>query len=157
MADKKTKKTVEVVNRRAEYEYNLLERIEAGIVLTGTEIKSIRQGKANLNDAYCYFKKNELFIRSMFVAEYPFATYFNHEPRRPRKLLLKRSELRKLEKKVKERGLTIVPLKLYINDRGFAKVEIALAQGKKVYDKRKSIKEKDSKREVERALKRIRI
>lgn len=157
MAEKKPKKTIEIVNRRAGFEYQLIDRIEAGIVLAGTEIKSIRQGKANLNDAYCYFKKGELYIRSMFIAEYDFGTYFNHEPRRPRKLLLKRTELRKLEKRVKERGLTIVPVRLYLNERGFAKLEIALAQGKKVFDKRKTIKEKDAKRDIERSTKGIKI
>ena len=155
MAEKK-KTGIEIHNRRAEYEYRFLETFEAGILLTGTEIKSIRKGKANLSDAYCYFKKGELYVKSMFIAEYEHGTYANHESRRPRKLLLKRQELRKLEKKVKERGFTIVPVKLYLNERGFAKLQIALAQGKKVYDKRESIKQKDAQRDLNR-LKKMRI
>ena len=153
MAQKKKKKTIEIDNRRARFEYEFLERHEAGLVLTGTEIKSIRKGHVNLRDAYCFFKKGELFVKSMFIAEYEYGTYANHDPRRTRKLLLRGSQLRKLEKKVKERGFTIVPVRLYLNDRGFAKLEIALAQGKKVHDKRKTIKEKDVKRDVERQVK----
>ncbi len=151
MAEKeKAKKTIEIVNRRATFEYHFIDTYEAGIMLQGTEIKSIRRGNANLSDAYCVFVKGELFIRSMFIAEYDFGNVFNHDPRRMRKLLLRGGELRKLEKKVKERGFTIVPYRLYLSERGFAKVEIALAQGKKSYDKRDSIKEKDQKRELER-------
>lgn len=150
------KKKIEIKNRRASFEYEFLEKHEAGIVLTGTEIKSIRQGKVNLRDAYCYFKKGELFVKSMFIAEYEHGNYANHEARRARKLLLRRHQLRKLEKRVKERGYTIVPTRLYLNDRGLAKLEIALAQGKKVYDKRKTIKEKDVKRDVQRQLKQFR-
>ena len=153
MAGKQKKKTIEIDNRRARFEYEFLERHEAGLVLTGTEIKSIRKGHVNLRDAYCFFKKGELFVKSMFIAEYEYGTYANHDPRRTRKLLLRGSQLRKLEKKVKERGFTIVPVRLYLNDRGFAKLEIALAQGKKVHDKRKTIKEKDVKRDVERQVK----
>jgi len=146
---------IEIKNKRASFEYRFIELFEAGILLQGTEIKSIRQGKANLSDAYCYFKKGELYVRSMFIAEYDHGNYANHDARRPRKLLLKRQELKKLEKRAKERGLTIVPTRLYVNERGLAKLEIALAQGKKVYDKRESIKRKDLKREMDR-LKRIR-
>jgi len=150
MAKKKKddKGPVNIANRRAKYEYTFIDTYEAGISLTGTEIKSIRQSNANLSDAYCYFENGELFVKSMFVGEYKHGNRQNHEPRRDRKLLLKKQELRKLEKRVKERGFTIVPYRLYLNDRGFAKLEIALAQGKKVYDKRKSIKEKDLKREL---------
>ncbi len=155
MAEKK-KKTPEIVNRRAEFEYHFLERFEAGIVLTGTEVKSARQGHVSLADAYCYFRRGELWVKSMYIKEYEHASHFNHEPRRERKLLLKKSELRKLERKVKERGFTIVPYRFYFSDRGFAKLEIALAQGKKSYDKRQSIKEKDTRRELER-IKKIRI
>lgn len=155
MAEKK-KKTVEIVNRKAQFEYQFLDVFEAGIVLQGTEIKSIRAGNANLSDAYCVFQHGELFVRSLFIAEYEFGTYANHETRRIRKLLLRRPELRKLERKVKERGLTIVPYKLYLSERGMAKLEIALAQGKKTHDKRESIKEKDNKRDLER-VKKIRI
>ncbi len=155
MAEKK-KKTVEIVNRRAQFEYHFLDVFEAGIVLQGTEIKSIRAGNANLSDAYCVFQHGELYVRSMFIAEYEYGTYANHETRRMRKLLLRRPELRKLERRVKERGLTIVPYKLYLSERGMAKLEIALAQGKKTHDKRESIKEKDNKRDLER-VKKIRI
>lgn len=155
MAEKK-KKTVEIVNRRAQFEYHFLDVFEAGIVLQGTEIKSIRAGNANLSDAYCVFQHGELFVRSMFIAEYEYGTYANHETRRMRKLLLRRPELRKLERRVKERGLTIVPYKLYLSERGMAKLEIALAQGKKTHDKRESIKEKDNKRDLER-VKKIRL
>jgi SsrA-binding protein len=157
MAEKKPKKkNVEIVNRRAEFEFQFLDKFEAGLVLQGTEIKSIRRGNVNLRDAYCFFKKGELFVKSLFIAEYEFGTYSNHEPRRTRKLLLRHAELRKLEKRVKERGFTIVPYRLFLNDRGFAKLEIALAQGKKVHDKRESIKAKDQKRDLER-VKKIRI
>ena len=150
---KKNEYKVEIVNRKADFEFNFIDTFEAGIVLMGTEIKSIRQGNANLRDAYCYFKKGELFIKSLFIAEYTFANQFNHETRRTRKLLLRRRQLRKLEKQVKERGYTIVPVRLYVNDRGFAKIEVALAQGKKVYDKRQSIKERDLKRDLNRMKK----
>ena len=126
---KKNEYKVEIVNRKADFEYSFIDTYEAGIILAGTEIKSIRKGNANLRDAYCYFKKGELYIKSLFIAEYSFGNQFNHEPRRIRKLLMRRGQLRKLEKQVKERGYTIVPVRLYINDRGFAKVEIALAQG----------------------------
>ena len=156
MAEKKKRK-VDIVNRRARFEYEFLEKYEAGIVLSGTEIKSIRAGNVNLRDAYCFFKKGELFVKSLFIAEYEHGNFANHEPRRTRKLLLRRQQLRKLEKRVKERGFTIVPVRLYINDRGFAKLEIALAQGKKVHDKRKSIKEKDVKRDLERQMKSVKF
>ncbi len=152
MAEKK-KKNIEFVNRRAEHEYFFKEKYEAGIVLQGTEIKSIRTGKANLSDAYCVFKNGELFVHSLFISEYKHGTYANHEARRTRKLLLKRQELRKLEKKVKEKGNTIVPYRLYLTDRGFVKLEIVVVTGKKSYDKRDSIKEKDMKRDLQRLSK----
>lgn len=155
MAEKKKKnnKGVEIVNRKASHEYQFLDTLEAGIILQGTEIKSIRKGNVNLRDAYCTFKKGELFIKSMFIAEYDFGNVFNHEARRTRKLLLRQGELRKLEKKVKEKGLTIIPYRLYLSERGFAKLEIALAQGKKTHDKRQSIKDKDAKRDLARIKK----
>lgn len=157
MADQKKKSPkIEVVNRRASFEYHFDDKFEAGIILQGTEIKSIRLGNVNLTDAYCYFKKGELFIKNMFIGEYEFGTYSNHEPRSIRKLLLKKVELKKLERRVKEKGATIVPYKLYLNERGIAKLQIALARGKKSYDKRESIKERDSKRDMSR-LKKIRI
>jgi SsrA-binding protein len=146
MADKKKpKKKVEILNKRAAFDYSFLEKLIAGLVLQGTEIKSIRSGNVNLTDAFCIFKAGELYIRNLFIAEYEFGNIANHEPRRVRKLLLKRQELKKLEKKVKEKGLTIVPVRLFIDDRGFAKIEVALAKGKKVYDKRATIKERESK------------
>ena len=158
MATKKKKKTneIEIVNRKAKYEYHFDSTYEAGIMLTGTEVKSIRNGQANLSDAYCVFEDGELYVRSLFISEYNFANQFNHETRRTRKLLLKRQELRKLEKKVKERGFTIIPYRVYMNDRNYVKVEIALGQGKKSYDKRNSIKEKDTKRDLDR-IKKIRL
>lgn len=147
---KEEKLKVEIVNKKASYQYFLEETFEAGIKLYGTEIKSIRKGAANLNDAYCYFHRGDLFVKSMYVAEYKFAANQNHETRRPRKLLLRKSELKKLEKKVKERGYSIIPYRLYIGERGLAKLEVALAKGKKSFDKRDSIKEKDQKREMAR-------
>ncbi len=154
MSIKKTKAyDLEIVNRKADFEYKFLDTVEAGIVLQGTEIKSIREGNANLRDAYCFFRKGELYIKSLFIGEYKHGNLFNHEPRRLRKLLLKRNQLRKLEKQIKERGYTIVPVRLYINERGIAKIEVALAQGKKVYDKRESIKQKDIKRDLDRMKK----
>ena len=153
----KDKPRISILNRRAKHEYNFLDLYEAGIILQGTEIKSIRAGNVNLRDAYCFFRKEELFLKSLFIGEYEHGNRENHEPRRTRKLLLHRNELRKLEKKVKEKGFTIVPVKLYINDRGFAKVQIALAQGKKVYDKRMSIKEKDIKRDMQRVMKSVKF
>ena len=154
MATKKKKTNeIEIVNRKAKYEYHFIDTYEAGIVLTGTEVKAIRSGQANLSDAYCTFEDGELYVRSMFISEYNFANQFNHETRRTRKLLLKRQELRKLEKKVKERGFTIIPYRLYMNERNYVKIEIVLGQGKKAYDKRDAIKEKDSKRDLDRMRK----
>lgn len=145
--------TNETVNKKARYEYQFIDTYEAGIQLLGTEIKSIRAGHVNLSDAYCLFKDGELTVRSLYIKEYAFGSHENHEARRTRKLLLRKRELEKLEKKVKERGFTIVPYRLYINERGFAKLEIALAQGKKSYDKRDSIKQKDQKRDLDRMKK----
>lgn len=150
------KPVIEIKNRRASFEYRFLQTFEAGIMLTGTEIKSVRKGSANLTDAYCVFKRGELFVRGLFIAEYELGTAYNHDPRRVRKLLLRGSELSKLEKKVKERGFTIVPVRLYVNQRGLAKLEIALAQGKKSYDKRESIKDKDQARDMARIKKQFR-
>lgn len=145
------KKNIEIKNKKANFEYHILQSFEAGIVLKGTEVKSVREGKANINEAYCMFDKNgELWIKNMHISEYKLGSYYNHEPKRDRKLLLKKSELKKLHRKVMEKGLTIVPLRLYISERGLVKVEIALAQGKKAFDKRHSIKEKDMKREGSR-------
>ena len=142
-----------IKNRKASYEYELLESFTAGIQLLGTEIKSIRHGKASLNEAYCVFLNDELYVRSLHISEYDFGTDNNHDPKRDKKLLLHRQELGRLEKKVKEKGLTIVPTALFINERGLAKLKIALGRGKKLHDKRDSIKEKDSKRDLDRLKK----
>lgn len=143
---------VNIENRRAKFDYQFLEKLVAGMVLTGTEIKSIREGKAGLVDSYCYFRNNELFIKNMHIAEYSEGTHYNHEPGRERKLLLSKMELNKLQKKMKDQGLTIIPVKLFISDTGYAKLEIALAKGKKEFDKRESIKERDVKREIMRKV-----
>ena len=150
------KQNIKIKNKRATWEYYIIDKIVAGIVLTGTEIKSIRQGKANLADSYCYFDGGELFVRGMHIAEYTYGTYNNHFAKRDRKLLLTTRELRKLFIKVKEKGMTIVPVLLFINDKGLAKLEIALAKGKHFFDKRESLKEKASKREIDRQLKNYR-
>ena len=145
---------IKIKNKRASWEYHLIDKVVAGIVLTGTEIKSIRNGKASLADSYCYFEGHELFVRGMHIAEYTFASYNNHLAKRDRKLLLNARELRKLHTKVKEKSMTIVPVTLFINEKGLAKLEIAIAKGKHHYDKRDSLKEKDSKRDLDRLLKR---
>lgn len=137
---------INIKNRKAEFLYFLLNSYTAGIVLTGTEIKSIRAGKANITDAYCSFINNELWVHNMHVSEYADGSYNNHQPKRDRKLLLNRKELRKLATKLNERGFTIVPTLLWINENGYAKLDISLARGKKMYDKRESIKEKDERR-----------
>ncbi len=144
---------INIENRRARFDYQFLENFTAGIVLQGTEIKSIREGKAGLSDSYCYFKGGELFVRNMHISEYSEASFKNHEPLRERKLLLSKTELRKLEGKLKDQGLTIVPVKLFLSDKGFAKLDIALAKGKKEFDKRQDIKKKDIEREIGRKLK----
>lgn len=141
----------QIKNKRASFEYHFLDEFKAGMVLTGTEIKSIRQGKANITDAYCTFDGDDLVVRNMYIAEYEKGGYANHEPKRDRKLLLQKKELRKLASKLKDQGLTIVPIELFFNEKGFAKLHIALAKGKKLYDKRSDLKEKDTKRELERA------
>ncbi len=147
----KEKSRVRISNRRASFEYEFLEQYDAGIVLVGTEIKSLRAGKASLQDAYCYFSGGELYLRGMNIATYFWASaWSSHEPLRDRKLLLTRRELRHLAQAVKTKGLTIVATSAYISDKGYAKVHIALAKGKKEYDKRASIKEKDIRRELER-------
>ncbi len=143
-------KHVEVKNRRASFEYSFLDTYNAGIILVGTEIKSIRQSKVNLTDAFCLFQGNELYIRGMNIAKYELGTDANHYPIRDRKLLLNKKELNKLINKLKDQGLTIVPTRLYLNEKGLAKVDIALAKGKKLFDKRESIKEKDVKRDFDR-------
>lgn len=144
---------INIKNRRASFDYEFLEEYNAGIILTGTEIKSVRAGKASLADAYCYFDRSELWVKGIHIAEYKLGTYYNHEEKRERKLLLTRKELRKLERSVKETGLTIIPVKMFLTGKGWAKVRIALARGKKEYDKRESLKLKDAKKDMDRAMK----
>ncbi|MDR0687955.1 MAG: SsrA-binding protein SmpB [Prevotellaceae bacterium] len=142
---------IEVKNKRAYFDYELVETLTAGMALTGTEIKAIREGKASLADSYCLFINGELWARNMHIAAYRFGSYSNHNAKRDRKLLLQRRELQKLTRKTKEKGLTIIALRIFINEKGLAKLDIALARGKKAYDKRESIKEKDLRREQNRA------
>lgn len=146
----KISNTVNIENRRAKFDYQFLDTLTAGLVLKGTEIKSIREGKAGLADSYCYFKNDELYVRNFHITEYADASFYNHEPLRERKLLLTRQELNKLLRKVKDQGLTIIPTKLFISEKGHAKLNIALAKGKKAYDKREDIKKKDLEREMNR-------
>lgn len=148
MAERKS--NIVIKNKRASFDYELIETFTAGIVLVGTEIKSIRLGKSSLVDTYCYFVGSELFVRGVHIAEYWWGNLNNHDPRRERKLLLNRKELSKLQRRTKEKGLSIIPTQLYIAENGFAKLDIALARGKKSYDKRESIKEKDLRRSMER-------
>jgi SsrA-binding protein len=149
--------TPTIVNRKALHEYNILERYTAGIVLTGPEVKSLRTGAANLQDAFCAFKGPELYLYNMYIAPYEKRGYTPFDPRRPRKLLLHKEELKRLQGRLSQKGLTLIPLKLFFSERGYAKVEIALAQGKKLYDRRHSIQERESRREAERLLKRHRF
>lgn len=143
-------KHIHIKNRRASFEYIFLETFTAGLVLRGTEIKSIRMGKANVSDAYCYVNNGELFVKNLNISAYDNGTYNNHEPLRERKLLLNKREIKKLENQLKDKGLTIVVTSLFISDNGYAKLGIALAKGKKLYDKRESIKERDVNREMMR-------
>lgn len=143
-----------IVNKRARFDFEILEEFQAGIVLTGTEIKSLRLGKAAMVDAYCYFHDHELFLRGLNIAEYHWGTYNNHLPKRDRKLLLNRRELGRLERAMQDKSLTVVGLRIFVNDRGLAKVMIGLARGRKQFDKREYIKEKDAKREMDRVMKR---
>ena len=143
----------EISNRSATFHYAVEQRYTAGMVLTGTEIKSIRQGRVSFNDSYCFFINSELWIKSLHIAEYSHGTAANHDPTRDRKLLLTKRELRKIESKIKEKGFTLIPLRIFINEAGYAKIEIALARGKKTFDKRDSIKAKDIERDVKRSLK----
>jgi SsrA-binding protein len=147
----KMNNTVKIKNKKASFEFFLLEKFVAGIVLTGTEIKSIRESKASIAEAYCLFIREELFIRNMHIAEYTYGTCNNHDPKRDRKLLMNKRELKKLSNRLKEQGITVVPISLFINEKGFAKIEISLAKGKKLYDKRETIKGKDMQREIDRS------
>lgn len=155
MAKKKDIKSpnINIKNKRASFDYEFIDQFTAGIVLTGTEIKSIRQGKASLVDTFCYFNRGELWVKNMYVALYKEGSYNNHVERRERKLLLNRKELRSLEADSKAPGFTIVPVRMYINDKGLAKLVIAFAKGKKEFDKRQSLKEKEDRREMDRAMK----
>jgi len=145
---------VNIQNKRARFEYELIDEFTAGIVLTGTEIKSLRNSKASISESFCEFnEKGELFTVNMNIEEYAYGTRFNHRPKAQRKLLLNKKELKKLHKEVKNSGLTIVPLRLFINDKGFAKMRIALARGKKLYDKREKIKDRENKRDLDRVKK----
>lgn len=146
------KSDVNIKNRRAAFDYEILDRYVAGIQLFGTEIKSIRESKASLADTYCQFANGELWVKQMHIAEYRFGSYANHEARRDRKLLLQKKELRKLERLTRDTGKTIIPLRMFINERGLAKMEIALCQGKHTYDKRQSLREQDDKRELQRVM-----
>ena len=143
-----------IKNKKAYFEYHILDKYTAGIKLLGTEIKSIRDGKANINDAFCTFIDNQLYVRNLHIAEYSFGSFYNHEAKRDRILLLNKKELKKLQTRGEEKGLTIVPLALFISDRGFAKLEIGLAHGKKKFDKLETLKERDTKVEMDRAMKR---
>lgn len=147
------KNNINIKNRKASFEFSFLDKYVAGIQLTGTEIKSIREGKANIAEAFCVFMNGELFVRNMNINEYKHGgMYFNHTPVRDRKLLLNKQELYKLSTKLKDKGLTIIPLSLFINEKGLAKLEIALSKGKKIYDKREDIKKRDTEREISRRL-----
>jgi SsrA-binding protein len=149
MKQQRFSNNISIRNRQAGFEYELLDKYVAGMVLMGTEIKSIREGKVNLQDGYCYLNNGELFVKGINITPYAQGTHYNHDALRERKLLLKRSEIKKLEGKV-EKGLTLIPTRLFINDRGLAKLEFALAKGKKLHDKRDSIKERDAKRALDR-------
>ena len=150
-------KKINIQNKRARFEYELIEQYTAGLVLTGTEIKSIRMGKATITDSFCEFnERGELFVINMNIQEYAWGTHYNHRPKAERKLLMNKRELRKLEKEVKNVGLTIVPLKVFISDKGYAKLVIALAKGKKLYDKRETIKDRENKRDLDRVKKAFR-
>ena len=149
----KIEKNIQIFNKKARFEYEILEDIEAGMVLTGTEIKSLRSSRASITEAFCQFIEGELYVINMQIDEYKLGTFYNHKVKRERILLLHRRELQKWERKTKDTGITIVPLKLYINARGKAKLLIGLARGKKLFDKRESIKDRENKRNLERILK----
>ena len=146
-------KTVNILNKRARFDYEVIDTYIAGIVLTGTEIKSIRLGKANITESFCEFSNNELFAINTYIEEYSFGNQFNHKSRSERKLLLNKKELKNLQKSVQAKGLTIIPLKLFTNEKGLAKLQIGLCKGKKNYDKRESLKEQDTKRDLDRIKK----
>ena len=144
---------INILNKRAKFDYEFLEKFDAGIVLTGTEIKSIRLGKASITESFCEFHNGEFFVINSQVEEYLYGTHYNHKAKSERKLLLNKKELKSLEKSMQNKGLTIIPLRLYVNEKGYAKMEIALCRGKKTYDKRETIKDRDTKREIDRMKK----
>ena len=146
-------KDINIKNKKAFFEYQILDKFIAGIELKGTEIKSIREGKATITEGFCFFKNNELWIKGMHITEYKLGTYANHEPKRERKLLLNYQELNKISKKIQDQGITIIPLRLFLSKKGWAKIEISTAKGKKLHDKRNTIKERDIKRDIEREQK----
>ncbi|MBO5180904.1 MAG: SsrA-binding protein SmpB [Paraprevotella sp.] len=155
MAEKKVKvKTVNIKNKRASFDYLLMDKFTAGIVLTGTEIKSIRAGKASLVDTFCFIHNGEVWVKNMYVAEYSYGSYNNHAARRDRKLLLNRREIQKMQQATKTPGFTIVPTLLFIDENGRAKLDVHLCRGKKEYDKRETLKEKQDRREMDRQIKR---
>ena len=142
----------EIRNRQAYYDYFIDDKYDAGMVLTGTEVKSLRSGRASFNDSYCYFHRGEMYIKSLHIAEYTHGTSSNHDPLRERKLLLNKKELRKIESKIKEKGVTVVPLRIFFSEKGIAKIEVGLGKGKKQYDKRETIKERDNQREMKKFI-----
>jgi len=156
MAKKKVKQ-INIVNRKAAFQYELLNFFEAGIMLTGTEVKSVRAGEANVKEAFCFIKNNEVFVRDMHISEYKFGSYANHEPRRVRKLLLHKREIKKLFRSVNEKGFSIIPYRIYESERGLIKLEIALGRGKKSFDKRQTIKNRENKRALDRIKKEHRV
>jgi SsrA-binding protein len=144
---------MEIKNRSASYEYFIEEKFDAGMILTGTEVKAIRDGRVSFNDSYCLMDRGELYVKGLHISPYEFGSYANHNPTRERKLLLKRKELGKISQKLKEKGFTIIPLSIYFNERGYAKMKIGLGKGKKLHDKRESIKERETQREIKRFVK----
>ena len=150
-----TKQAINIVNRRASFNFFISDEVEAGIQLTGTEVKAIREGKANLSDSYCYFKNEELWIKNLHISPYEHGSYANHEAKRERKLLLHRHQLSKLQSKLKEKGVTIIPISINENERGLIKIRIGLARGKKLYDKRETLKKAEAKREMGRVMKKF--
>ncbi|OFZ66972.1 MAG: SsrA-binding protein [Bacteroidetes bacterium RIFCSPHIGHO2_02_FULL_44_7] len=147
-------KQINIQNKRARFEYVLLDKFVAGVVLSGTEIKSIRNGKASILEAYCVFDRGEVWIRNMHIAAYENGSFYNHSPKADRKLLLNKKEIRAIERFLKDKGNTVIPLRMFLSDKGWVKIDIATAQGKKLHDKRHDLKEKDDKREMDRAMKR---
>lgn len=147
---------IDVKNKKAAFEFEIIERFNAGMVLTGSEIKSVRNGGGSICEAFCFVRDGEVYVKNMNIPEYSHGSYANHEPMRMRKLLLTKREMKKIETKMKERGLAVIPLRLFVNERGFAKLEIGLGRGKKKFDKRESLKQKDTKREMDRVMKKYR-